>query len=139
MQAVEKMEMNPNTIMPLVDLVFTFSKMAVVLIEHNLIREKPNLDFLVSLKGTQSTKRQSVALSAINTHHKLNKISERVHFISTKNNIKGHHNIEPEPNNHNTTVNTRKNAWLSVITSRSIGQTFQTCISEVQHEQPHEF
>ena len=38
-QAVEKMEMNPNTIMPLVDLVFTFSKMAVVLIEHNLIRE----------------------------------------------------------------------------------------------------
>ena len=74
-QAVEKMEMNPNTIMPLVDLVFTFSKMAVVLIEHNLIREKPNLDFLVSLKGTQRTKRQSVALSAINTHHKLNKMN----------------------------------------------------------------
>ena len=112
MQAVEKMEMNPNTIMFLVDVVFTFSKMAVVLIEHNLIREKPNLDFLVSLKRTQSTNRPSVALSVINAHHKLNKMNV---YILSPQKIK-----------------------TKAIT-RSIGQTFQTCISKVQAEQPHEF
>ena len=98
--------------MPLVDLVFTFSKMAVVLIEHNLIREQPNLDFLVSLKRTQSTNRQSVALSAINAHHKLNKMNVCI--------------LSPQK------IKTK-------AITRSIGQTFQTCISKVQAEQPHEF